>query len=182
MNREFLARVIRENWYLLLAFVICVGVFSFKFASGPDETENITGPIRTAPPGAVTPERLEALRTTRTPAEKARETIEQHEAKLAQNPSSEEAPALLCAIGNLRRQRLGEMDEAIECYERVIRDYPESSLVRSAYINLAHAYEERDETHNARSVYQRMMQAFPEDSQEYLYASAKVAGKPTPGD
>jgi len=112
---------------------------------------------------------------SKTPEEETREVIASHRERMEAAPDSEEAPALLNAMGNLYRQRLGDYDAAIQCYEDLLAQYPDWPGIRAAYLNLATAYREQGNLDYLNWTWRRMMEKFPEDSAEYQYAQQQLA-------
>lgn len=178
MNKSFLTAVIRDNWYLFAALVVCVGAFAYKVTTSSDKPETLQAEASlasTAVPGPGSGDGLDKLASTRvSDREKTLEIIQSHQAQVDANPKAEEAPALLSAMGNLYTQKLGDYTQAAACYESAIRDYPDWGEVRTAYLQLAMCYERLNDQQNARRIYSLMMEKFPEDSQEYQYANTMM--------
>lgn len=176
MNERFWINVAKENWYLLAAIVVCVGAFAYKVtSSGADAPEPLVERPYAATTGSSQSDSLDMLQKTRPSVrEKTMAVIESHRTKIEQNPKGEEAPALLGAMGNLYVQKLGDYDEAIRCYEGILVSYPDSPSARAAYIHLADCYERKGDRENAKRIYARMMERFPEDTQEHQYAYAMM--------
>jgi tetratricopeptide (TPR) repeat protein len=103
------------------------------------------------------------------------ETIRNHQERIDSAPESKEVPAYLNAIGNLYGQKLGEYEKAISYYERILEEYPDWPNIRGVYPKLARYYELAGEQEQSYKTYQRMMKAFPEDSQEHLFAQQMVS-------
>lgn len=117
-----------------------------------------------------------AMTPRKTPEEKTRDTIASHEARVQAEPDAPEAPALLCAMGNLYRQKLGDYEKAAEAYSLLLAKYPNWEGLQRVYLNLAICYEKLGRTDDENWVYEQMMEHFPEDSQEYLFAKSKLYG------
>jgi tetratricopeptide (TPR) repeat protein len=167
---------LQGSWWLLLIMIACIviGVYGYVREKTSPETE--AAPAQTVPASVLDtkvasvsppPKRM-------TDEEKARETINSHMEEFEQDPQSDDAPALLHAAGNLAAQKLGEFEEAISYYEQLIDQYPDWRGIRKVYIQLARCYETVNEQTAAFRTYERMMDVFPEDSQEYLFAKEKI--------
>lgn len=77
-------------------------------------------------------------------------------------------------MGNLYRQKLGDYENAIHCYERIILDFPESTGRREAFLQLEACYLKQEDRTGLRWVYDKMVEEFPEESQEYKYATQQL--------
>lgn len=173
--RDFLKGGLKDTWYLLVIMVVFIALGVYLYANesqGPPEhkgpTITQTAPL-TVPPIPVPdqPRRISQQ-------ERARAVIEQHEQRLEANPESEEAPALLHAMGNLARHKLGEYERAAQYYEVLLDEYPDWKAISKVYPQLATCYERMGDELSAQSVYRRMIKRFPEDSQEYQFARAQL--------
>ena len=178
MSREELLQGLKKNWYLIAALVLVVALAAVKFlvgagdapgtASGPGAGERPTMPTA--------PENLDALQAATTPdqQEETRTQIEEYRKKIAEEPKAEDTPAYLMAMGNLYRQKLEDYDEAITCYERIILDFPESTERRPAFLQLEACYLALEDRTGLKWLYEKMVEEFPEDSQEYKYAAQQL--------
>jgi tetratricopeptide (TPR) repeat protein len=178
MSARFWIDGLKQNWYLLAALAVCFGAVGFKVVSPtPDPAPAEARAALAARQGAAAMANngLKALQDARkTPADRAREVIASHQARLEEDPEAEEAPALLTAMGNLHIQKLGDYEEAIQCYEKVLASHPSAPSARSARIHLAASYEHLGDRENAERIYRQMMTVYPEDSQEYKYAETMI--------
>ena len=175
MNGATLKSVLKETWYLLIALLV-VAVFATRmYMSEKRETHDVAetaaNPLNLVPfrPASL-PEPARRL----TKQEHAREVIEQHQERLEEEPDTNESASLLQAMGNLARMKLGEYEEAASYYETLLSTYPDWKGVRRTYTNLAACYESLGDELRTQSVYKRMMKAFPEDSQEFLFAKSEL--------
>lgn len=110
----------------------------------------------------------------RSPQEKALDLIGEYEERLKTNPNDEENPVILMAMGNLYRQKLMDYEKAAECYEQIVYDHPDSPQVRSAYLQLSTCYEQLNAGERSNRLHLRMIERFPEGSQERLFARSKL--------
>lgn len=111
-----------------------------------------------------------------TPADRAREVIESHRQRIEAAPESEEAPALLSAMGNLARQKLSDYELAAQYYEQALEEYPDWHGINRVYLNLATCYERLGRQMDEIMVYKKMRDAFPEDTVEHQFATAQLGG------
>lgn len=176
MNASAVKSILRDNWYLVVLIGLCL-VGAVVFGTRRPAKENVVMPPAQAGQNAG------ASTVTMTveppaPAVSGKETaltlIAEHQKKIDADPTSEQAPILLGAMGNLYLQKLQDPGKAAECYEGVLLKYPNYAGKRTILINLANCYEKMDDRLNAKDTYERMMETFPEDSQEYKHAQLKL--------
>lgn len=171
--------LIRGEWHLLLVLVLVLAAVPVLAFRGGNESQ-VEGITSSNPVATATPEREQRLSAVRpnevraTDQELARKTIADHQAKLDTNPKSEEAPALLSAMGNLYRQKLLDYGQAAGCFERLISDYPQWPSIRDAYLQLVVCYDRLGDMENRSRVLRRIMSDFPPESEEYLFASREL--------
>lgn len=170
---------LKSNWYVALVLVIVAGgVFQLArsaFAPGGEEGAE---PKITAEDGqAALRDEFERAKTAaegrdaQAPAEKSTDTvIAEHTAKLEQNPEPAEAAALLSALGNLHRQKKQDYAAAARYYEQIIEQYPDWEGIKGVYHQLMSCYTNLDDQGSLRLLYRKMMEVFPEESNEYQFA------------
>lgn len=179
MNHSFLKQTVRDNWYLFTAFVVilvAIPLFAMRNNAGgeSDDVSNLArahvnssgsalGGVNAA---AATPKEIAQAR--------ARQTIAEHRERFEADPKSAEAPSLLSAMGNLYRQKLGDYQQAASCFEQLLRDYPNDSSARDAYLQLVVCYERLGDQENRSRVLRLMMDRYPSDSSEYGYAAQEL--------
>jgi tetratricopeptide (TPR) repeat protein len=186
-QREQPASQKQPKWYLLaIAVAIVLLLAVLLWPRGDGEVEEVqTGPVPVArPPAVQTQDELrqalqEARQTQRQdPEERLLETIDSHRARVEADPESEEAPGYLNAMGNLYLQRLGDLESAAEVYQRIIMEYPDWPGTYAVYPQLEVCYQELGDGIGLRWVYERMMQRFPPESEEYAYAREQLGLTP----
>lgn len=186
VERGFASRVARDPWVAILLLVLMfffggVAVHAGLDNEEPDDQEKL---VRRVAAGAAVVPAESGLRTVhrtrKTDREKAIETIRAHRARIDEDPSSEDAPALLAAIGNLNLQKVGDYEEAARNYELLLLDYPDWQNNRNVYLQLATCYEKLSDPARIRRIYTKIMNEFPEESQEYQYAQARLRGDVLP--
>lgn len=175
MNQSMVLTALRQNWHLLAGLMAVLAI-----AGGMAYTTRDTaaGPRGTAAPatGLAAVAEHAASRAAvapparRTPAQIAEETIREHRAALEADPHGEGAPARLSAMGNLYRHKLMNYQEAAQCFEQIIWNFPEWPGKADAFLQLLYCYEKIGDPESQRRVLRQMMESFPPDSQEYLYA------------
>ncbi|MBN2309268.1 MAG: tetratricopeptide repeat protein [Candidatus Hydrogenedentes bacterium] len=171
----FAQRVLRDNWYLVVLLVAVAGFVAYKIIAPASVDDGLAVPV--TPVATFTeidtarPDRQSERLARR---EKTLKTIEEHKAVIEADPEAEEAPARLNAMASLYSRELGDYKEAARCYEFLLLDYPEWEGLRRVYVHLGLCYERLGDTQSAKQAYRRMMDAFPEESQEYQYAMSKL--------
>ncbi len=176
MNRRFLFEFLHDNWYLAAAFVVCVVLVVYKAATPNPEQPPALVATRQAVSNTRTSSQTENTYENQIKKD-ALQTINAHRKRLDAQTNPEEAPVLLAAMGNLYRNKLSDYRQAAFCYERIIQDYPESPQCTDAFLGLATCYEQMGEVLKCNETLWKMMKAYPETSQEYAYARAKLEGR-----
>ena len=189
MSKPAFWELVRAEWQLTLVLGLVVAAIPFGayYGWGTSSSEPrvlpqavANAPVQRVPkPSVVRPTEPRA-----TDQDVARQTIAEHQARLDANPKSDDAPALLSAMGNLYRQKLLDYEQAAGCFERLISDYPQWPSVRDAYLQLVVCYDRLGDLENRSSILRRIMSDFPPQSEEYLFASRElgiVSPAPEPG-
>lgn len=172
--------LIKDNWYLFIALglVISAGVVMMIMESDD------SGPVAAERPAAMAgAEVVQNQQPTgmafgkrpesSTQEDQTRKVIASHRATVEANPESEDAPGLLAAMGNLY-QRLGEYEQAAQCYEKVLMDHPDWKGITNVYSQIVVCYEKCDDEVGKKWIYRKIMDDFPEDTLEYDYAKTKL--------
>jgi tetratricopeptide (TPR) repeat protein len=166
MNTPLMKSIVRDTWYLfvLLAVILASAVYFFlREKAAPVSSEAVTS---LTADGETT---LGENAAPQTPV-----LIAEYQRRLDDDPKDPNAPVLLNAMGNLTRQKFQDYKEAARYYELLINDYPQWERIASVYPQLATCYERLNDLHNLQWVYKAMMERFPADSQEYLYAKQEL--------
>jgi tetratricopeptide (TPR) repeat protein len=178
MSKEELVQGLRKNWYLIAALVVIAAFAVVKLLTSPggdtSPPPDVTANENQAVPS--TQESLEALQKVTQPDEqaKARTQIQEYQRKIDANPQGEETPAYLMAMGNLYLQKLGDYEKAKTPYEHIILEFPDSEERRQAFLQLEACYRTQKDRTGLKWLYEKMLEAFPEDSQEYQYAQKQL--------
>lgn len=167
-------KMLRYGATIFLAAVLLFIMYQW-LSQGPDR-EAAPPATPGAQPVAVSPETFQTAPAAprETVREEAQRTIEEYRERIETAPDAEEKPALLMAMGNLYQQRLMDYREAANCYQVYILEYPEAPDLALAYTQLGTCYELLGDGVNANRIYLEMMERFPDDSQEHLYAKDKL--------
>lgn len=183
MNNEHLKQVARDNWYLLVALAAVAVAIVYRAASGGEpapeaDTRAATASAsRSANAVAATPEVDIAAQERERERALTMSKIRANEEALAANPAPDVAAAYVNGNGNMYFQRLQDYTAAAGNYERVISDYPDSPAIYQTYVNLAMCYEKLNDVEKRKATLRRMLEAFPEDSQQYAYAHLELYGE-----
>ena len=175
MNREQLIAIVRDNWYLVAALVLCLGLGSHMLAQ---ETRAEAAPAVYPTIAAAHPD--PAVNSVRGPSprsterERAAATIARHRARVDENPAGTDAPVYWHAMGNLYRQKLGDYEQSAQCYERVLLDFPDWDGAHKVYTQLVTCYQRLGDREKVEWVLREMTRVFPEDNVEHQWAKGEL--------
>lgn len=93
---------------------------------------------------------------------------------LGEEEDGDEYASRLYALGNLYQQKNLDFATAAGYYELLIDRQPEWPGIRGAYHQLISCYVQTDNQTALRLLYRKMIEVFPEDSEEALYAEAAL--------
>ncbi|MEK7795397.1 MAG: hypothetical protein AAB353_12750 [Candidatus Hydrogenedentota bacterium] len=173
--------ILRNNWYLFAAIAVLVGA-SVVLALRPSSTEESLGGqlaadavVAELEPGLPEPGPFKPGGDNKS---KLLGYISGYKADLVKEPDSDEAKQNIRRIGNLYYSGLNDYAESINYYELLMEKYPDWEGTHEIYPNLAQAYNLTGQLDMERIVYERMLKAFPSDSQYYLLAQQKLGRQP----
>ena len=169
-----LKEALLRNWHWAALCAVFLGVGLFPVIMERTDEAAGQGYAGSAEARSSAGRQLEPTPTRATAEERALSLIERHEAALANNPDGPDAPALLSAIGNVYFQRLNDYKRAAEAYETILMDYRDWPQIRTVFPQLRICYKQLDDWDGVEWVYQQMMDIFPEDSEEHLYARTQL--------
>lgn len=89
---------------------------------------------------------------------------------LGEDEDRDEYASRVYALGNLYQQKNLDFATAAGYYELLIDRHPEWPGIRGAYHQLISCYVQTDNQTALRLLYRKMIEVFPEDSEEALYA------------
>jgi hypothetical protein len=190
MNRNGVYYVILGGSIAAIVLVTVMWMFSSGGNTTPAE-EKTEGPIQPRIREVTAAEVTEhpagpPAQPVLSPQEEAQKDIDTYRKKIDADPKSEDAPPLQLAMGNLYLTKLLDYEKAAETYEWYIQQYADAhpADLRTAFVQLATCYERLGEKHaneadnkypeKLNRLYMDMMKRYPEDSQEYLFAKAKL--------
>lgn len=96
--------------------------------------------------------------------------IAEHLDALESDLEPDEAAARLSALGNLYQLKKGDFKAAAGYYEILIERYPDWEGVLGVYRELVTCHEMLGDQLELRALYRKMLEKFPEDSDEYRAA------------
>jgi len=176
VNKQFLAQTLRDNWYLFLALLIFVAAIGFRIVMPGDselaEDQAAQRPPTAGQPLVLPPEPAPAVNREAP----VRTMIDDYRQRVESDPEHPDSAATLMAIGNLYRDRLMDYGQAAAYYEQTLNDYPDTEFRRDIYIQLADCYDRLGDFELRDAVYRDMLDFFPEDSEEHLFARAQLGG------
>lgn len=181
MNTDFLKTFARKNWPFLAALAALWAVIGFYGGQSLLSTATeapvasaaaVRAPQRSAPAPIVDPAALER--------EAARASIlakvHENEEALKTTTDPVRVAAYMNGIGNMYYQRLQDYEAAAGYFERVIAEHPGCVGIAQTYVQLAMCYERLGQPDKRTATLRRMLEAFPNDSQEYAYAYQELYG------
>lgn len=172
MTLHHITRWAKQEWYWPASLLGVLALAAMMAASDSGQSDATIAQAATTPAKAVQaqalPATFEAVQAKKD--DKALALIASYETRVNDQPSADDAPAYLMAMGNLYRQKLQDYTKAAEQYERLLADYPDWDGSRKAYLQLVTCYERLGELAKRDSVYRRMLDVFPADSKEYEFA------------
>jgi tetratricopeptide (TPR) repeat protein len=178
MNLDTVKSSLREVWYLVVLFAAALVVAAYMFTTQRSATNGEGLAVSSAATATqIQDERLtipEPQASRPTEQDRARAAIAEYQKKIDEDPKNPDTPALLNAMANVSRQKLGDYKSAAEYYELLIADHPDWGGIAKVYPQLATCYERLGDMQSMQDVYKRMMRKFPSESQEYLYAKNEL--------
>ena len=178
-TKTFLRNLLQETWYLLVLMVVLLGVGIVSYirttqAPSPKPSVMVT-PQPPQPERVATKDQspVDTMRVA-TPEEETRNMMAENQQKYDTDPRSPDAPAYLCANGNLLLTRLKDYSGAIDFYERVLTNYPEYRGMLSVYLGLEESYKKLNKPAKLQWLYKQMMEKCDPVSAEHQYAKGKL--------
>ena len=170
---------LKNNWYFPLLFAgIVLAVLIGKYAPSLAEDGVPEAAVATRDSAQDTLraefDRAKSKSDARNEAEAPERTtdviIAEHLEKLDAEPAPDEAAGLLAALGNLHSQKKQDYETAARYYEQLIENYPDWPGVKGVYHQLINCYTRLEDQERLRILYRKMVEVFPEESNEYQYA------------
>ncbi len=178
MSKSLIFSGIKDNWYLvaLMGGLLAASLWGAtrKEVVAADGTLVLASGEITAAPGGRGPRVTQSRWVSPTRDAKVREDIDNYHKELAVNRSSDETPANLFRLANLYYSNLRDYEKASLYYEDLIQSFPDYQGLNTVYPNLVICYQRQANLALERSTYKRMLDYFPADSQEHLYASVHL--------
>ncbi len=178
MSRELLTDALRRNWILAVVIAVCFAIPLVRMGRSGDtantpaiEPTTATDLVPDAPPATAPPLSAERRR------EEALAQIQAHRQAVDRDPESDDAAVHLQAMGNLYRQKLVDYEQAAQCYEELLTYHPDAEYKRVTYVQLLTCYDRLGDITNRDRICRRIMDEFPEDSQEYEFAESVLYGR-----
>ena len=173
-----LPEFVRRDWYLYVAFVVALGagVVAYLFAGKDDaaSTDLAGQEMRDLAERTKVSDNPGPFTALTTVEQEAKADIAGYQEKFDAAPNSEEAALMLERMGQLHYAKLMDPKGAITNWELLIQRFPDYEGIKKIYPMLAACYEQLKDDTSARAVYQRMLNYYPEDSQEHLLAKQKL--------
>ncbi len=178
MSRELLIDALRRNWILAILIAACFAIPLLRMGRSPEQdVEPIAEPAAATDRDPVADSLAAPPLTAERSRQEARARIEAHRQAVDRDPESEDAAVHLHAMGNLYRQKLVDYGQAAQCYEELLTYHPDSEYKRATYVQLLTCYDRLGDTSSRDRICRRIMDEFPEDSQEFEFAESVLYGR-----
>ncbi len=178
MSKSLIFAGMKDNWYLvaIVAALLAASLWGAtrKEVVAADGTLVLASGEITAAPGGRGKSAVQSRWVSPTRDAKVRADIENYHKKLGVNRSSDETPANLFRLANLYYSNLQDYEKASLYYEDLIQSFPDYEGLTVVYPNLVVCYERLGKLALERSTYKRMLDYYPDDTQEYLYAGVRL--------
>ena len=177
MSKSLVITSMKDNWYLvaIMAALLAAALWgATRKEVAADGTLVLESGEITAAPGGRGPSMTKSRWVSPTRDAQVRADVESYEHELAVNRSSGETPANLFRLANLYYSNLRDYEKASLYYEDLIQSFPDYQGLNTVYPNLVICYQRQANLALERSTYKRMLDYFPADSQEHLYASVHL--------
>jgi tetratricopeptide (TPR) repeat protein len=172
---------LKRNWFLGATAAGCVVLgIAIGFREGTataSDTPNRTEVYAAAPSYAhVSPVNSGGTPWAKlqTKEQQVKSDIQEYQHKIYEEAPTEETDMDMMRLGNLYYSKLQEYDDAATCYEMLLKKYPDFEMASIVFQNLSECYKRLGDTPSELNTYRRMMQRFPEGTNENAYASHKL--------
>jgi len=177
MSKSLALSSLKENWYL----VAIIGVLLVAAIWGATRDEAIVVATHTGATGDITgdtrglgPKTTGSRWAAPTKNERVQADVDSYEKELRTNRDSPDTAANLFRLANLYYSNLQNYDKASLYYEDLLQNFPKFRGAGTVYPNLVACYERLGNLALERHTYKRMLEYFPSDSQEHLFASTRL--------
>lgn len=179
MSKEFIVDGLAKNWYLVLVLIGIVAVAGV-LSQGSDVVANANGQadIGSDSVDPALSSAVVARSRWQQPTRDSRvlDAIANYEEELKYNRGSSETPVNLYNLANLYYSKMQDYNKASLYYEALIQEHPDYKGLNTVYPNLGICYQRLGKYELERGVYRRMLDYFPDHTQEYLYAHTMLNG------
>ena len=192
MNVANGARWLKRNWLISLLLVAILAALSWRpnklggTAEGTLVSAEVA-PIAAPPQPSVDPQQESLKRTMDGALDRQRDQVRKrlteksgiqlHIEALDEDLEPDEYAAHLSALGNLYQQKTQDYVSAARYYELLIENHSDWPGINGAYHQLISCYTILNDYPSLRILYRKMLEVFPEETNEYKYAEAALAGK-----
>ena len=179
MSKSLVFKGMKDNWYLVA--IIAVLLTAAVWGATRDEAAAEGTLVRstgetTAAPGGHGPHQAQSKWTAPTRNAHLRADIDNYERELAVNRNGSETPANLYRLANLYYSNLRNYERASLYYEDLLQSFPDYKGLNTVYPNLVVCYQRQGNLALERHTYKRMLDYYPADSQEHLFATVGLGG------
>lgn len=173
---EMLTRILRSNWHLisLLVLIAASAVVMAMRPEAADTAEAMAVDTEVAVNLTDAQEAVQSRWSQATRDQRVQEAIDEYERELRENRDSSDTPANLYRLANLYYSKVHDYEKASLYYEALIQEFPDYQGLQTVYPNLAVCYERLGRHDLKRNTYRRMMEYYPDHSQEYAFAKQEL--------
>ena len=159
MKDRLMFQISRSSWYLAL---ICLGLLAGSVVLATSARNNSGG--RDAVEAADEAQDEEGLSAA----------VQRYEYELRYNRGSSDTPKNLFRLANLYHSRVRNFERAALYYEALLQEFPSYFANENVYPKLAECYMRQGDTALERQTYRRMLDFYPEDSEEHAFARMRL--------
>lgn len=178
MSKSLALSSLKDNWYLVA--IIGGLLVAAVWGATREEVVVASGMLHlsageiTGDTGGLGPRTSGSRWMAFTKNERVQADVESYEKELRTNRESPDTAANLFRLANLYYSNLQDYEKASLYYEDLLQNFPKFIGAGTVFPNLVICYERLGNLALERHTYKRMLDYYPSDSQEHLFASTRL--------